>query len=69
MYKTKIGNYMYTIGVNKNLKYKGQFIMELIHKITYGDLTHKGYPILLQIFKEVSERINIIYEEWLEKWQ
>lgn len=67
-FKSKSGN-MYTIGVNKNLKYKGQFIMELIHKITYGDLTHKGYPVLLQIFKEVSERINIIYEEWLEKWQ
>lgn len=69
MYKSKTGNYMYTIGVNKNLKYKGHFVMPYIQRMSYGDLHHKGYPILLQIFKAVSERITIIYEEWLERWQ
>ena len=69
MYKSKTGNYMYIIGVNKNLKYKGNFIIDHIKKITYGDMNHKGYPILLNIFKYVAERVNLIYEEWLEKWQ
>lgn len=66
--KSKSGN-MYTIGVNKNLKYQGNFVMELLNRITYGDLNHKGYPILLKIFKYTANMIGVIYEEWLERWQ
>ena len=59
---SRINKLMYTISVNKNLRVYGKPIMAYINLITYGNLTHKGYPILIQILKYVANNIDSLYE-------
>lgn len=58
---TRTNNRMYNISVNKNLRVYGKPIMSYINLITYGNITHKGYPILRDIMKFTAENIDKIY--------
>ena len=61
---TKNGMYEYIIKVNKILKYDDVSINSWINVITYGNREIKGYPILIDLFNDISENIQDIYKEW-----
>lgn len=61
---TKNGVYEYIFKVNKILKYNNVSISSWINVITYGNREVKGYPILIDLFKSLSENIKTIYKEW-----
>ena len=61
---TKNGMYEYIFKVNKVLKYDNVSISSWINVITYGNREVKGYPILIDLFKSISENIKTIYKEW-----
>jgi len=54
----------YIIKFDKSLKYDEYFIMDYVNLITYGTREIKGYPILLDIFKYVSNNISTLYTMW-----
>lgn len=63
----KTGNSVYTIKTNKNLKDSDKIsLVSWLQIITYGNREIKGYSIVLDIFKYISEHIWDIYEEWLD---
>jgi len=63
----KNGNTAYTIKVNKILRDRGGIPLETwLQVITYGNREIKGYSIVLDIFKYISENIWDIYEEWVD---
>ena len=62
---TKNGNYEYSIKINKTIKIYGDYITSWINIITYGNREIKGYTILIDIFKYVSDNIVTLYEGWL----
>lgn len=63
---TKNGNYIYTITINKNLKYEDISLEFWVSVITYGNREIKGYPIILEIFNLISDDITEIYKEWVD---
>lgn len=56
----------YTIEIDKNKKYKHENVNSLISLITYGNRSCKGYSIVYDIFKFIAEKIDQLYEEWLD---
>lgn len=55
----------YKISVSKIKTYKDKSLHEWINLITYGDREIKGYPVVLNTFKEVQENIMGIYKRYL----
>ena len=62
---TKVRGNRFTIRVDKNLKFDDKPIMYYINIVTYGNREIKGYTILLDIFKNISDNINDLYNTWL----
>lgn len=60
---TKNGN-QYIIKINRNIKVGKHYINYYINLINYGNREIKGYPIILDIFKFISNNIKNIYREW-----
>lgn len=56
----------YIIEIDKNKKINHLNVSSLINAITYGDRSCKGYLIVYDIFKLISDNINQLYEEWLD---
>jgi len=54
----------YTIQFDKSQRYKGQSVMSYVNLITYGNRQIKGYTILLDIFKDISDNIDSLYTAW-----
>lgn len=54
----------YIIKFDKSLRYDEYFIMDYVNLITYGTREIRGYPILLDIFKYVSDNISTLYTMW-----
>lgn len=50
--------------VNPVQKYKGQNLSKLLNKITYGTLSLKGYPLLQEIFENITKNIFVYYTRW-----
>lgn len=44
--------------------YKGENLAKLLNKITYGNLTMKGYPLLQEIFEDIEKNIFVYYTRW-----
>ena len=61
---TKNGNNQYIIQTNNLIKVGDNYINYYINLITYGNREIKGYPIILDIFKFISNNITKIYREW-----
>lgn len=59
-------NDTYVISINKNLNYKTYNLKSLIDYITYGNMEIKGYRLLYNIFKWLSNNIDLVYKEWLD---
>lgn len=55
----------YKISVSKIKTYKDKSLHEWINLITYGDREIKGYPVVLNTFKEVQENIMGIYKRYI----
>lgn len=55
----------YKISISKIKTYKDKSLHEWINLITYGDREIKGYPVVLNIFKEVQENITGLYKRYL----
>jgi len=55
----------YKISISKIKTYKDKSLHEWINLITYGNREIKGYPIVLNIFKEVQENITGLYKRYL----
>lgn len=60
---TKNGNNQYIIQTNNLIKVGDNYINYYINLITYGNREIKGYPIILDIFKFISNNITKIYRE------
>ena len=61
---TKESKRVYTISIDKNLKYKGYNVSSIIKLITYGNRELKGYPIVLNIFRFIINNIEGIYAHY-----
>ena len=55
----------YKISISKIKTYKDKSLHEWINLITYGDREIKGYPVVLNIFKEAQENITGLYKRYL----
>lgn len=62
---TKVRNDTYIVKINGNLVYGTRKVSSYINLITYGTRDIKGYSIILDIFKEVSNNISNIYSAWI----
>lgn len=62
---SKVRNDTYIIKINKSLRYNNVPVGGLVNLITYGTRQVRGYGIIDDIFKYVSENINGIYNTWL----
>lgn len=56
----------YTFTLSKTARYKNQNLADLVQKITYGNLSMKGYPVLEQVFKNSEKNITVLYDRWLD---
>lgn len=62
---TKQAQNSYKISISKIKTYKDKPLHGWINLITYGDREIKGYPIVLNTFKEVQENITGLYKRYL----
>lgn len=58
---TKESKRVYNISIDRNLKYKEYNVSSVIKLITYGSRELKGYPIILNTFKFITNNIQGIY--------
>ena len=58
---TKTNDNTYFIKLDKTLKYNGYMLMDYITLITYGTMEIKGYSILIDIFKNITDNMSSIY--------
>lgn len=64
---TKVNKDTITIKLDKRIRYNTGYMINYVNLITYGNTQIKGYPILLKIFKFVSENIEDIFNMWLPR--
>ena len=55
---------VYTISIDKNLKYKDLNVNSVIKLITYGNRELKGYPVILDTFKFIVNNIVGIHAHY-----
>lgn len=62
---TKSKSDTYIVKIDTRLKYDGHSVSNIVSLVTYGTRQIRGYGIILDIFKEVSENIIYVYNAWL----
>lgn len=55
------------IAFSNTLKYDSYTCDQLINLVTYGTRTTKGWVYILNIFKLISNDINVLYNRWLKE--
>lgn len=56
----------YVCSLDETVRYKKYNLARLVKKITYGDLTTKGYPVLENVFRDSEKNISVLYGRWLD---
>lgn len=61
---TRVKDNTYIIKIDKTLTYRNKPIMSYINLITYGTRDIRGYSIILDIFRDVTNNMASIYDAW-----
>ena len=60
----RYGTNNYILQTDKNIRYKEDFLDKYVRLISYGTREFVGYPLLKDVFTNVSNKINSMYKEW-----
>lgn len=61
---SRYGTNNYILQTDKNIRYKEDFLDKYVRLISYGTREFVGYPLLNDVFTNVSNKINSMYKEW-----